>query len=87
MAEKSTEKNRANDEAEIGFEVALSQLEDIVRLLEGGDLPLDEAIDRFQSGMHLVRVCREKLQAAEQKVEIVIASGQSITTVPFDEKE
>lgn len=68
---------------EIGFEAALARLEEIVAALESGELPLDEAIDRFQSGMQLVRVCREKLQVAEQKVELVIASGNEVLTRPF----
>ncbi|MCY0903206.1 MAG: exodeoxyribonuclease VII small subunit, partial [Firmicutes bacterium] len=55
----------------VPFEEAIAELEQVVKGLESGDLSLDDAIDRFQRGMHLVKVCREQLQVAEQKVELV----------------
>ncbi|NPV90384.1 MAG: exodeoxyribonuclease VII small subunit [Firmicutes bacterium] len=57
---------------EISFEEALKNLEEVVRQLEQGDLTLEEALNCFQSGINLVRVCSQKLQAAENQVEILM---------------
>lgn len=65
------------------FEEALSELEVVVRALESGELTLDQAIDHFQTGMRLVQVCRERLHAAEQKVEVVLATEGDLSTRPF----
>lgn len=53
------------------FESALEQLTEIVSALEGGDLPLEEAITRYENGVRLLRYCREQLSAAEERVRIV----------------
>ncbi len=76
-----------SDLESMSFESALASLEGIVRALEAGDLSLDVAIDQFQQGMQFVRVCREKLHAAEQKVELVLATEAGVTTRPFDIEE
>lgn len=53
------------------FESALKALEEIVLKLEGGDLPLDEALRLFEEGVRLSRFCNSKLEEAERKVEIL----------------
>jgi exodeoxyribonuclease VII small subunit len=60
------------------FEAALKRLEEIVRKLEGGDLPLDTALELFQEGIQLSRFCNTKLDEAERRVEILLKneSGQ-----------
>jgi len=50
------------------FEEALARLEEAVRRLEAGNLPLDEAVAVFEEGTRLARVCNERLDAAELKV-------------------
>jgi exodeoxyribonuclease VII small subunit len=54
------------------FEESLERLEEVVRLLEKGDAPLDEAIKLFDEGMNLAHVCNNKLEAAEQQIEILV---------------
>ena len=54
------------------FEVALSELEQIVQQLERGDVPLDEAIAKFQEGMALSQYCNETLTKAEETVSKMI---------------
>jgi len=51
------------------FEAAQKELEDIVQRLESGDAPLDEALRLWQRGEELYRLCRERLAAAEGKIE------------------
>ena len=54
------------------FESALKALEEIVAKLEGGSLPLEEALSLFEQGVQLSRFCNSKLEEAERKVEILL---------------
>ena len=55
----------------------MSELEQIVQQLERGDVPLDEAIAKFQEGMALSQYCNETLTKAEETVSkmIVVKEG------------
>jgi exodeoxyribonuclease VII small subunit len=55
----------------VKFEVALDNLQKIVREMESGDLPLDNLLKRYEEGMKLIKICRDKLAEAEQKIEIL----------------
>ena len=50
------------------FEAALARLEETAKLLESGNVPLDESLSLFEEGISLVKLCNSKLDAAEQKV-------------------
>lgn len=50
------------------FEQALQQLEEIVRELEAGELALEDAIRKFETGMQLSAFCAQKLDETEKKV-------------------
>jgi exodeoxyribonuclease VII small subunit len=56
------------DSTDRSFEEALSALENRVRKLEAGELPLEEALGLFEEGIELTRECHEKLDAADQKI-------------------
>ncbi|MCL1989673.1 MAG: exodeoxyribonuclease VII small subunit [Defluviitaleaceae bacterium] len=61
---------------EVKFDEALQQLEGIIRQLESGNLPLEEAIDLYKEGMTLSTECHQKLQKIEAEVvKLVDASG------------
>ena len=51
------------------FEELQRELDDVVARLERGDVPVDEAIALFRRGEELYRVCVERLQAAELRIE------------------
>ena len=51
------------------FEEAQKELEGIVRRLETGEAPLDEALKLWERGEELYRFCRERLEAAEGRIE------------------
>jgi exodeoxyribonuclease VII small subunit len=73
--------------AEIKFEDALKKLEKIVTDLENGDLPLDEALEKYEEGIKLSRACSKKLEVARKKVEILLKSEDgSFELKDFDEK-
>ena len=54
---------------EIKFEKALERLEKIVEELETGNIPLDEALKKYEEGVRLSRACSEKLAQAEKKIQ------------------
>jgi exodeoxyribonuclease VII small subunit len=56
------------NEQELSFEQAMEQLEDIVRKLEEGNVPLEEAISIYKKGMELSKLCHDKLQNAEEQL-------------------
>ncbi len=53
------------------FEGAMDRLEEIVEQMESGKMMLEELIVRYEEGMKLVKVCQERLTAAEQRIEII----------------
>ena len=75
----------AQDSKAPDFEQALAELEGLVERLEHGDLPLDEALKAFERGVALTRQCQASLQAAQQKVEILLKRGAKAEIEPFDE--
>jgi exodeoxyribonuclease VII small subunit len=54
------------------FEESLKKLETIVDQLEKGDLPLEESLKLFEDGVGLSAVCKQELDAAEGKVQLLI---------------
>ena len=54
------------------FEQALGRLEEIVKALEKGDLPLEESLKVFEEGVRLSKTCLKMLDEAEKKVEILL---------------
>lgn len=58
------------------FEVSLESLEQIVRQLEQGDLPLEKSLELFEQGIRLSRECQERLSQAERRIEILLRDNQ-----------
>ncbi|MGH9787672.1 MAG: exodeoxyribonuclease VII small subunit [Candidatus Acidiferrales bacterium] len=72
------------------FETSLHRLEQIVKKLEAGDLPLDDALKLFEEGIGLSQQCQKQLEEAENKVEILLkkADGKVVARkfeLPGDE--
>ena len=55
----------------LSFEEALQQLTDLVGKLESGQLPLEESVAAFESGVQLSRRCEALLDHAEQRLQIL----------------
>ena len=62
----------------LSFEESLEKLEEIVNKLESGDVPLDDAIDEFNNAMQLVKVCENKLSAAEESIAKIVQDNGDI---------
>lgn len=57
----------------IKFEEALMELEEQVRLLESGELSLEQSLDVFKYGIELSKVCMGKLDTVKQEVKKIVA--------------
>lgn len=55
----------------ISYEAALAELEQMVALLESGQLPLDQLMAGYQRGAELLKFCRSKLEAVEQQISVI----------------
>lgn len=72
----------------LSFEESMQRLEEIVRLLERGDVPLEESLALFEEGSGLIAQCSKLLDNAEQKV-IKLKKGSDGTPIelPFDTED
>jgi exodeoxyribonuclease VII small subunit len=77
------------DIATMTFEDALRALEDVVRRLESGDVPLDDSITLYERGEALRKHCQARLDAAQTRIEKIVQGpdGQAAGTQPFDPAE
>jgi exodeoxyribonuclease VII small subunit len=74
-----------NETKEEKFEVTLEKLQGLVRELESGDCSLEDSIKKFEQGMALARSCQERLNSAEQKIEILLKADKSgVSTSAFE---
>lgn len=76
-------KASAKDRTVPKFEDCLQQLEKIVEQLERGDLPLEQSLTLFEEGMKLSNSCRQELESAEGKVELLLKRNGKLQAVPF----
>jgi exodeoxyribonuclease VII small subunit len=74
------------DIANLPFEKALDELEQIVRRLERAEVPLEESIQIYERGEALKRHCEALLKRAEARIEKITLSpsGQPTGTIPLD---
>ena len=58
------------------FEDSIKRLENIVKELEGGDVEIEKALDLFEEGTRLSKMCAKKLAAVERRVEVLKKGGK-----------
>lgn len=68
----------------LSFEESLNELDTIVQSLEQGDLSLEESMALFERGLNLSQLSQVKLQAAEQKVQILLDKNGAAQLTNFD---
>lgn len=73
---------------DMSFEAALAELEQVVRSLESGQIPLEDSIKAYERGVELRRLCEQCLKDAQLKVDklVLTAEGAPTGTEPFAEK-
>ena len=75
------------------FEDSLKQLEDLVERLESGEISLEESLQDFEQGVALVRMLRERLDQAQQRVDKIVeqeggeTASQSMDLMDDDDKD
>lgn len=68
----------------LSFEESVKRLDEIIKHLESGDLPLEESLSLFEEGTCLITSCNAMLEEAEQKVSILrIGKDGSLSEEPF----
>ena len=84
----TTADQTADQAGELSFEAALARLEEIVRLLEKGEAPLDQSIELYQEGDRLKRHCEARLKAAQARIEQIAfgADGKPAGVTAFDDR-
>jgi len=72
---------------DLSFEEALRQLEEIVEKLEKGEIPLEESLKLFEEGIRRIRLCQEKLEGVERRIEKLVEGKEGgISLEPFELK-
>jgi exodeoxyribonuclease VII small subunit len=65
------------------FESCLEQLEQVVRELEGGELPLERSLELFERGVGLTAACRKQLEEAETRVDLLVRKDGKTVAEPY----
>ena len=73
-------------EKELSFEENLNNLEVIVKDLESGNIPLDDAINKFTEAMKIAKTCDEKLKNAEENVNKILNKDGSLSNFNIEEE-
>ena len=74
---------KKTDQTTLNFETAFADLTQIVEQIEHGELSLEEALEKFERGIHLIRTCQSTLKAADQKVQILMEQNGQANLMPF----
>jgi len=77
-----TDKNK-----DLSFEQAMEKLEEIVQKLEAGDVPLEKAIDYYQDGMLLSKLCSDKLINVQEKMTKIMDEHGEVTSFDLQGEE
>ena len=76
---------KKNLPAQHSLESALARLESIVADIETNPPPLETLIERYEEGVRLLKICQDKLTAAERRIEIISRNAQGeVTLQPFE---
>lgn len=73
------------EEKELTFEESLETLENIVKKLESGEVPLDDAINEFNTAMKLAKNCDEKLKSAEEAITKIVSPDGTLSDFTIEE--
>ena len=68
------------------FETNLKDLDNLVKELESGNVPLEDAIKKYTEAMNIAKACSETLNSATEKVNKILASDGEIKEFKIEEK-
>ena len=75
----------AKEKEEKSFEENLKELEEIVKKLESGDVPLDDAINKFNDAMKISKECNDKLKSAEENINKILKENGKLEDFNIEE--
>lgn len=73
------------EKKEVSFEENLENLEEIVKKLEGGEVPLDDAINEFNKAMKIAKECDQKLKNAEETITKIVNTDGTLSDFKVEE--
>ena len=68
----------------MSFEEKIKELEQVVNVLEKGDMNLDESLTKFEEGMKLSKECNKMLEDAEKKITVLLEKDGEIEETEFE---
>lgn len=78
------ENKRDRDDKKLDFETGIKRLQELVEKLERQDIPLEEAVNLFEEGMELSRKCAKILEAAEERVKVLMRDQETSKVIERD---
>ncbi len=78
------ENKRDRDDKKLDFETGMKRLQELVEKLERQDIPLEEAVNLFEEGMELSRKCAKILEAAEERVKVLMRDQETGKVIERD---
>lgn len=80
---------KKSDDDQPTFEESLAELDDIVAKLEGGKLPLADALAAYELGVKRLGACYKTLRDAERRIQLVrgVDSAGEVDSTPFDDDD
>ncbi len=76
----------ADEEGEPTLEGRLRRLDEIVAILEGGEIELERSLALFEEGIHHIRESERLISQAELRIEELVGRGTELSTRPLDEE-
>ncbi len=68
------------------FETALAELDKVLKALQEGDIPLEDAIDQYRYGVAMAKLCEEKLTQVEKEIALLSDGKESPFVVEAGER-
>ncbi len=78
------ENKRDRDDKKLDFETGIKRLQELAEKLERQDIPLEEAVNLFEEGMELSRKCAKILEAAEERVKVLMRDQETGKVIERD---
>jgi exodeoxyribonuclease VII small subunit len=81
-------KAKALDKGQLpDLETSLGEINTLITQMEQGELSLEQSLERFERGIHLIKHCQKVLQDAESKVQILIQNNGQDELQPYENNE
>ncbi len=76
IKEKENVKNTEKEAEGLTIEETFARLDETISQLEGGDIPLEEALEAYEQGMKYIKSCNDAIDRVEKKVMIIRENGE-----------